>query len=608
MKTCVNCGREEQNDELKFCPDCGTPFSREHQCPSCKYVIPAGSVLKFCPNCGAKIEAKKSDEFVLVEGGNYFNGSENEKVESFYISKIPVTQKLWKSVKGELPRGCSIKGNYKPVVGVSWNEAIEFCNALSKKENLEPVYISTGHLTGGDAKDGYYTLNTYREDKLANGYRLPSKTEWSYACSGGKYGNGYEYPGSDRLTDVAWLSREGLQDVALKKPNELDLYDMLGNCPEWVSDKSLGDIMGSAINEGDSFNPNFQTEKLDSYRDGKNYGLRLARSFIPVDSEEIPEQKFVLIEENGHRFYVSNLMVTQDLWQSVMGSNPSKFKGKYHPVENITLADALTFCNKMSERDGLKPVYKSGKIVFYDKNGSVTDYDNPKLFHAPVSFECVPDESKNFINTECIYIDWNANGYRLPSYGEYKILIDDILESNDSVKPFGWHSDNNFEKIHNVGLKKADRFGLYDIIGNINEVYYRHNPSNVYYKGKKLLDKNNSRLDREQFFSSGGIDYWKQPISCKLASKIWGLRLYRDADFPRTDFTLNIPVVCPVSGVIIKYAVPEGSMVYSNTTVVVIESMKMELEINAGSNGQIHFLCSPGDEIAGGEQLAIIQS
>ena len=300
MKTCTNCGREEQNDDLKFCPDCGTPFSKEHHCPSCKYVIPAGSVLKFCPNCGAKIEAKKSDEFVLVEGGNYFNGSENEKVESFYISKIPVTQKLWKSVKGELPRGCSIKGNYKPVVGVSWNEAIEFCNALSKKENLEPVY-SVGGSTILNQIFTSYSWNNIKTDYFANGYRLPSSLEWAFACKGGNDSNDYAYPGSDNLNEVSWVPQviddsnpvkvfEELHDVALKEPNELGLYDMLGNCTEWLGD-TWGEsgkryFIGGSVFEGNDFNPN-KTVGIagDSYIENSIGfgGLRLARSVISED-------------------------------------------------------------------------------------------------------------------------------------------------------------------------------------------------------------------------------------------------------------------------------------------------------------------------------------
>lgn len=67
------------------------------------------------------------------------------------------------------------------------------------------------------------------------------------------------------------------------------------------------------------------------------------------------------------------------------------------------------------------------------------------------------------------------------------------------------------------------------------------------------------------------------------------------------------PVNAPVAGTLLKYAVAEGDSVRADTTVILIESMKMELEIKAGASGKIHFTAAPGSQISQGMILAEIQ-
>lgn len=67
------------------------------------------------------------------------------------------------------------------------------------------------------------------------------------------------------------------------------------------------------------------------------------------------------------------------------------------------------------------------------------------------------------------------------------------------------------------------------------------------------------------------------------------------------------PVPAPVAGTLLKHSVAEGSQVASGQTVIIIESMKMELEIKAASAGKIHFLVAPGSAITAGQVLAEIK-
>ena len=67
------------------------------------------------------------------------------------------------------------------------------------------------------------------------------------------------------------------------------------------------------------------------------------------------------------------------------------------------------------------------------------------------------------------------------------------------------------------------------------------------------------------------------------------------------------PVKAPVAGTLLRYAVSEGESVKADTTVIIIESMKMELEIKAGAAGKVHFVAATGSQIAQGSTLAEIQ-
>ena len=134
--------------------------------------------------------------------------------------KTEVTQKLYASVMGENPS--NFKGDNLPVENVSWYDAVKFCNELSMKKGLFPVYTINGE--------------GVTWDKSANGFRLPTLEEWFFAAIGGQ---DYDYPGSNNLDEVAWYynnSNEQTHPVARKKANGYGLYDMVGNVEEWCWD------------------------------------------------------------------------------------------------------------------------------------------------------------------------------------------------------------------------------------------------------------------------------------------------------------------------------------------------------------------------------------
>ena len=156
---------------------------------------------------------------VYVEGGTFTMGATSEQqnpeddekpthrvsLSSFYIGKYEVTQALWKAVMGSNPSVW--KGDNLPVENVSWND----CQTFLRKLNA---------MTGKN-------------------FRLPTEAEWEFAARGGNRSRGYQYSGSNVLSDVAWYddnSGSKTHNVGTKAPNELGIYDMLGNVWEWCQD------------------------------------------------------------------------------------------------------------------------------------------------------------------------------------------------------------------------------------------------------------------------------------------------------------------------------------------------------------------------------------
>jgi len=196
-------------------------------------------------------------EMVRVPGGSFQMGSasggENFErpvhtvtLSAFSIGKYEVTQALYESVMGYNP---SRFKNYadspnRPVENVTWYDAIEFCNKLSERERLQPVYT----ISGREPATGYpITYATVTPDWSKNGYRLPA--QWEYAARGGNGTPGdYVYSGSNDVNTVAWYegnSNNAPQVVGTKTPNGLGLYDMSGNVWEWCWDR-YGDYSSEA--------------------------------------------------------------------------------------------------------------------------------------------------------------------------------------------------------------------------------------------------------------------------------------------------------------------------------------------------------------------------
>lgn len=119
-------------------------------------------------------------------------------------------------------------------------------------------------------------------------------------------------------------------------------------------------------------------------------------------------------------FYIAKYLLTQDIWEEVMGGNPSRFRGKKHPVNKVSSSKAKAFIRKLNEITG-------------------------KDFRLPSSAEWV----------------YAAKGGKYSQGFSYA--------GSDKLKQVGWYNENSNGEIKEVGLLSPNELGLYDMSGNVWE-------------------------------------------------------------------------------------------------------------------------------------------
>ena len=384
----------------------------------------------------------------------------------FWMGKCEVTQKQWEQVMGANPS--RFKGPWRPVENVSWNDCQEFVRKL----NALP-----------SAKASGFTL------------RLPTEEEWTTACRAGapesaNYGlrdDGVQVT-DETLSSVARYGQgwdDGTHDAGSLRPNAWGLHDMHGNVQEWT-DTADGD---NRVSRGGSFlstagycTANTRSLNRPGNIDG-HLGFRLCSSErvepVPVvkpDASVLPSAaqeedmapaesakpaeppvgvqqldsglssqsdgpidlgggvKLEMVPCPGVApdFWMGKYEVTQEQWERVMGTDPSRFKGPKKPVENVSWNDCQKFVRKLNALPAAK---KSGLT-----------FRLPMEEEWKIACRAGASESADY----CLLADGTqVTVSRLPKVARYDMNWADGTADVGSLRPNAW--------------------GLYDMHGNVWE-------------------------------------------------------------------------------------------------------------------------------------------
>jgi formylglycine-generating enzyme required for sulfatase activity len=401
----------------------------------------------------------------VLEKGRSGNEMQHEVVltNPFYMSKYEVTQEQWEEVMGENPS--SMKGTKLPVMNVSWEDCQEFIKKLNKKTN--------------------------------GGYRLPTESEWEFACRAGTI---TAYSFGDEITpkDANFKDSNTGEPVAVAsyKPNAFGLYDMHGNvwewCEDWYGDYPEGkdiDPKGPAMAKfrvlrGGSFMVN-DSRIRSSYRNNfswpvrslNSFGFRLARTMNieglsekeeakikkkaeEAEAKEIQKKAAMILNKEVEEKAdlgkdVSLDMVLIPAGNFMMGS-PESEKGRAdHETQH---AVTLT-----------KPFYMGKYEVTQEQWESVmgNNPSNTKGEKLPVT-NVSWDDCQNFIKK---LNEKNKGKYRLPTEAEWEYACRAGTTTAYSFGDSITKSDANYggSDTKAVGSYKPNAFGLYDMHGNVYE-------------------------------------------------------------------------------------------------------------------------------------------
>lgn len=436
--------------------------------------------------------------------GNEFNplypATYGLRTEALYMDKFEVDWSLWRSVYNWAgTRGYTFsgpgagKGADHPVRDVTWYDCVKWCNARSEREGRNPCYwIDDAVYKSGDLQP--------RCDFSANGYRLPTNSEWEQGARGGK--SDKRFPWGDHIShananykgeiELTYDFSDGYHSsyisggmpytspVGSFAANGYGFYDMAGNVAEfcwgyepeehtsrggsWFSSSELSRcgrlLYGSAGNNITGFRTVCRRAQMVVVPGGNNSGT----------DPDTGEAYLV----SAQSFKMDRTDITMAQWNTVYDwaiandyvfDNDGQAKELNHPVHTVSWHDCVKWCNARSEMEGLATYYKAfinGAYVTY-KVG-ITDPStifggNGYRLPTPMDWEYAARgglRSKRF--------PWGntISHYRANYYG-----ISAVYDFDSSNGFHAMYDDDPLPYTSPAGSFFPNGYGLYDMSGNV---------------------------------------------------------------------------------------------------------------------------------------------